>query len=156
MGNWARGCVSPLLPGPPLGGLRAPKGTPKSPQGRGQYEASDLKLTQTKASELNLHSFFPKGHWSSRAEAKLAKRKQLTGTSSHSLSSMCVSLMTDPWTDFLFPDYCPRLARPRSKLRGAGTYFCWHPCPHTSVHGVLGVHGQGSRNMSQRLDRELF
>ncbi len=63
--------------GPPLGGLRAPKGTPKSLQGRGQYEASDLKLTQTKASELKLHSLFPQGHWSSRAEAELAKRTKI-------------------------------------------------------------------------------
>ena len=70
------GCLLEVS-GPPLGGLRAPKGTPKSLQGRGQYEASDLKLTQTKASELKLHSFFPQGHWSSRAEAELAKRKQL-------------------------------------------------------------------------------
>ena len=70
------GVVSWRSPGPPLGGLRAPKGTPKSLQGRGQYEASDLKLTQTKASELKLHSFFPQGHWSSKAEAELAKRKQ--------------------------------------------------------------------------------
>ena len=70
------GVVSWRSPGPPLGGLRAPKGTPKSLQGRGQYEASDLKLTQTKASELKLHCFFPQGHWSSRAEAELAKRKQ--------------------------------------------------------------------------------
>ena len=62
---------------PPLGGLGAPKGTLKALQGRGQYEASDLKLTQTKASELKLHSSFPQGHWSSRAEAELAKRKQL-------------------------------------------------------------------------------
>ena len=69
------GCLLEVS-GPPLGGLRAPKGTPKSLQGRGQYEASDLKLTQTKASELKLHSFFPQGHWSSRAEAELAKRKQ--------------------------------------------------------------------------------
>ncbi len=52
-------------------------GTPKSLQGRGQYEASDLKLTQTKTSEVKLHNFFPQGHWSSRAEAELAKRKQV-------------------------------------------------------------------------------
>ena len=71
-----RGCLLEVS-GPPLGGLRAPKGTPKSLQGRGQYEASDLKLTQTKTSELKLHNFFPQGHWSSRAEAELAKRKQL-------------------------------------------------------------------------------
>ena len=62
--------------GLPLGGLRAPKVTPKSLQGRGQYEASDLTLARTKASELKLHSSFPQGHWSSRAEAELAKRKQ--------------------------------------------------------------------------------
>ena len=72
------GCLLEVS-GPPLGGLRAPKGTPKSLQGRGQYEASDLKLTQTKASELKLHSFFPQGHWSSRAEAEFAKRKQFVG-----------------------------------------------------------------------------
>ena len=70
------GCLLEVS-GPPLGGLRAPKGTPKSLQGRGQYEANDLKLTQTKTSELKLHNFFPQGHWSSRAEAELAKRKQL-------------------------------------------------------------------------------
>ena len=70
-----RGCLLEVS-GPPLGGLRAPKGTPKSLQGRGQYEASYLKLTQTKTSELKLHKFFPQGHWSSRAEAELAKRKQ--------------------------------------------------------------------------------
>ena len=69
------GCLLEVS-GPPLGGLRAPKGTPKSLQGRGQYEASDLKLTQTKTSELKLHNFFPQGHWFSRAEAELAKRKQ--------------------------------------------------------------------------------
>ena len=69
------GCLLEVS-GPPLGGLRAHKGTPQSLQGRGQYEASDLKLTQTKASELKLHSSFPQGHWSSRAEAELAKRKQ--------------------------------------------------------------------------------
>ena len=63
--------------GPPLGGLRAPKGTPKSLQGRGQYEANDLKLAQTTVSELKLHSSFPQGHWSSRAEAEFAKRKPL-------------------------------------------------------------------------------
>ena len=62
--------------GPPLGSLRAPKGTPKSLQGRGQYEASDLKLIQTKTSELKLQKQFSQGHWSSRAEAELAKRKQ--------------------------------------------------------------------------------
>ena len=72
------GCLLEVS-GPPLGGLRAPKGTPKSFQGRGQYEASDLKLTQTKASELKLHSSFPQGHRSSRAEAELAKRKQFIG-----------------------------------------------------------------------------
>ena len=69
------GCLLEVS-GPPLGGLRAPKGTPKSLQGRGQYEASYLKLTQTKTSELKLHNFFPQGQWSSRAEAELAKRKQ--------------------------------------------------------------------------------
>ena len=42
----AWGCLLEVS-GLPLGGLRAPKGTPKSLQGRGQYEASDLKLTQT-------------------------------------------------------------------------------------------------------------
>ena len=70
------GCLLEVS-GPPLGGLRAPKGTPKSLQGRGQYEASDVKLMQTKASELKLHSSFPQGHRSSRAEAELAKRKPL-------------------------------------------------------------------------------
>ena len=69
------GCLLEVS-GPPLGGLRAPKGTPKSFQGRGHYEASDLKLTQTKASELKLHSSFPQGLWSSRDEAELAKRTQ--------------------------------------------------------------------------------
>ena len=33
--------------GPHLGGFPAPKGTPKSLQGRGQYEANDPKLKQT-------------------------------------------------------------------------------------------------------------
>ena len=53
------GCLLEVS-GPPLGSLRAPKGTPKSLQGRGQYAASDLKLTQTKASEaLNCLSSTP-------------------------------------------------------------------------------------------------
>ena len=81
------GCLLEVS-GPPLGGLRAPKGTPKSLQGRGQYEASDLKLTQTKASELKLHSFFPQGHWSSRAEAELAKRKQFDYLRAHQISTI--------------------------------------------------------------------
>ncbi len=76
-GRWGGALASSLgsseSPGPLC---RAPKSTPKSLQGRGQYEASDLKITQTKASELKLHSFFTQGHWSSRAEAELAKRKQ--------------------------------------------------------------------------------
>ena len=50
------GCLLEVS-GPLLGSLRAPKATPKSLQGRGRYEASDPKLTQTKASELKLHSF---------------------------------------------------------------------------------------------------
>ena len=71
-----RGCLLEVS-GPPLGGLKAPKGTPKSLQGRGQYEASYLKLTQTKTSELKLNNFVPQGNWSSSAEAELAKRKQV-------------------------------------------------------------------------------
>ena len=51
-------------PRPPLGSLPAPKGTPKSLQGRGQYEASDPKLRQTKASTLELHNTLPQGLWS--------------------------------------------------------------------------------------------
>ena len=65
------GCLLEIS-GPHLGGLPAPTGTPKSLQGRGQYEASDLKLTQTQASELKWHSFFPQGH----RRGELAKRKQ--------------------------------------------------------------------------------
>ena len=70
------GCLLEVS-GPPLGGLRAPKGTPKSLQGRGQYEASDLKLTQTKASELKLHSSFPQGHWSSRSRGGIREAKTI-------------------------------------------------------------------------------
>ena len=69
------GVVSWKSPGP----LWEASGPPKAPQSRsrdGANEASDLKLTQTKTSELKLHNFFPQGHWSSRAEAELAKRKQ--------------------------------------------------------------------------------
>ena len=52
------GCLLEVS-GPPLGGLRAPKGTPKSLQGRGQYEASVLKLTQTKTLlSLSLSLYF--------------------------------------------------------------------------------------------------
>ena len=51
--------------GPPLGGLPAPKGTPKSLQGRGQYEANHPKLKQTRASTLELHNSLPQGLWSS-------------------------------------------------------------------------------------------
>ncbi len=69
------GCLLEVS-GPPLGGLPAPKGTPKSLQGRGQYEASDPKLKQTKASTLALHNSSPQGLWSSRVEAEYAKRKQ--------------------------------------------------------------------------------
>ena len=44
-----------------------------------RFEARGLGgLTQTKASELKLHSFFPQGHWSARTEAELAKRRQFT------------------------------------------------------------------------------
>ena len=68
------GCLLEIS-GPPLGGLPA-KGTPKSLQGRGQYEASDPKLTQTRASTLELHNSLPQGLWSSRVEAEYAKRKQ--------------------------------------------------------------------------------
>ena len=70
------GCLLEVS-GPPLGGLRAPKGTPKSLQGRGQYEASDLKLTQTKTSELKLHNFFPQGHWSSRSRGGIREAKTI-------------------------------------------------------------------------------
>ena len=42
-----------------LGGLPAPKGTPKSLQERGQYEAKDPKLKQTRASTLELHNSLP-------------------------------------------------------------------------------------------------
>ena len=69
------GCLLEVS-GPPLGSLPAPKGTPKSLQRRGQYEASDPKLRQTRASTLELHNSLPQGLWSSRAEAEYAKRKQ--------------------------------------------------------------------------------
>ena len=58
------GCLLEIS-GPHLGGLPAPKGTPKSLQGRGQYEANDPKLKQTKASTLELHNSLPQGLWSS-------------------------------------------------------------------------------------------
>ncbi len=82
------GCLLEIS-GPPLEGLRAPKGTPKSFQGRGQYEANDLKLTQTKASELKRHSSFPQGLWSSRDEAELAKRKQSASTDQRRICRGC-------------------------------------------------------------------
>ena len=52
------GCLLEVS-GLPLGGLRAPKDTPKSVQGRGQYEAKDPKLKKTRASTLELHNSLP-------------------------------------------------------------------------------------------------
>ena len=69
------GCLLDVS-GPPLGGLPAPKGTPKSLQGRGHYEGNDPKLKQLIASTLELHNSFPQGLWSSRDEAECTKRKQ--------------------------------------------------------------------------------
>jgi hypothetical protein len=64
-------------PGPPWGGLPAPKGTPTSLQGRGQYEASDPKLKQTKASTMELHNTLPQGIWCSRGRGGMCKAKTI-------------------------------------------------------------------------------
>ena len=45
--------------------------------------------------------------------------------------------------------------RARSCAVRALTFACT-PAFIKAVHDVLGVHGEGSRNMTQRLDRELF
>jgi hypothetical protein len=77
------GVVSWKFPGPHLGGLPATKGTPKPLQRRGQYEASDPKLTQTKASTLELHNSSPQGLWSSRRRSSLSWGPASTAESLH-------------------------------------------------------------------------
>ncbi len=48
------------------------------------------------ASELKLHSFFPQGHWSSRAEAEFAKRKN---------SLKCINNQLKPYYIFVLKTY---------------------------------------------------
>jgi hypothetical protein len=52
------GVVSWKSPGPVREASRTPEGTPKSLQGRGQYEANDPKLKQTRASHWNCTTLY--------------------------------------------------------------------------------------------------